>query len=146
KAVRPTEPAIAHDLSTANDLLSFAQEGLWFLWQLEPDATAYNRPTFLRLSGPLDCNAFERALNEVTKRHEILRAVFPDDDGKPRQVIQPWHFQPLPCENLSHLPVHSREKQLKELALAAAQQPFDLARGPVVRARLIQLRTEDHVL
>src|SRR4051812_37442267 len=79
----PALPPGSHD---TNDVLSFAQERLWFLWQLDPASTAYNRPTFLRLSGPLDYNAFEKALNAVTRRHEILRAFFREDDGEPRQL------------------------------------------------------------
>jgi aspartate racemase len=126
--------------------LSFAQERLWFLWQLEPAAPVYNRPTFLRLSGPLDHKTLERVLNEIPRRHEVLRAVFPAKDGKPYQIIQAWRPQPLPCENLSGLDFVRREEELRRLASSEATKPFDLIAGPVMRATLVELEREDHVL
>jgi amino acid adenylation domain-containing protein len=126
--------------------LSFAQERIWFLWQLEPDAPVYNRPAFLRLTGTLNHKALEEALNALRRRHEILRAAFPAENGKPAQVIQAWQHEPLFCEDLSHLPCDAREEELRRRSLAAAQQPFDLVRGPVMRAHLLGLDQEDHML
>ena len=84
--------------------LSFAQERLWFLDQLTPGTAAYNVPTAVRLQGRLDVAALERSLNEIVRRHEILRTTFVLQDEHPGQVIAPATPRPLPQVDLSGLP------------------------------------------
>ena len=126
--------------------LSFAQERLWFLDQIDPGSPLYNVPSGRRLHGPLDAAALERALREVVRRHEVLRTTFAVIDGSPVQVIHDEVDLRLPVEDLSALPETEREARVAEEAAAEARRPFDLARGPVLRARLLQLGPEEHVL
>ncbi|MFZ6030187.1 MAG: amino acid adenylation domain-containing protein [Chloroflexota bacterium] len=126
--------------------LSFSQQRLWFLAQLEPDSPAYNVPAAIRLRGRLDQQAFERSLNAVLLRHETLRTTFTLAEGQPVQVIAP--FTPLiPAQiDLEKLPADEQGKQVEALALAEAQKPFDLATGPLLRVSLLRLSENDHVL
>ncbi|HHH41043.1 MAG TPA: non-ribosomal peptide synthetase, partial [Chloroflexi bacterium] len=125
--------------------LSFAQQRLWFLDQLEPGSPFYNIPTAVRLTGPLDVAALERSLNEIVRRHEALRTTFPTVDGRPRQHIAPELTLPLPVIDLRGLPEAEREAQALRLATEEAQRPFDLAQGPLIRALLLQLDDDDHI-
>jgi amino acid adenylation domain-containing protein len=127
--------------------LSFAQERLWFLDQLEPGSAAYNMPAALRLRGRLDVSALARSIAEVVRRHEALRTTFEiGADGAPVQVIhaeeraQPGHV------NLRALSPSERESRAREEAAREAQAPFDLKDGPLVRAKLLELGDEEHVL
>ncbi|HSF38969.1 MAG TPA: non-ribosomal peptide synthase/polyketide synthase [Thermoanaerobaculia bacterium] len=124
--------------------LSFAQQRLWFLWQLEPDSPAYNNPKALRIRGDLDPGVVERTLGEIVRRHEVLRTTFPAVDGRPVQRIDPAARLPLPVEDLSHLP--DPEEQARRIAGAEARRPFDLAREIPVRGQLLLLAPRDHVL
>src|SRR5215207_7103671 len=126
--------------------LSYAQQRLWFLDQLEPGSITYNMPVAARLSGELDARALEAALNEIVRRHEVLRTTFVTSDGQPRQVISPALDLPLPLTDLSHLEEEEREEQVRRLALGEAQRPFDLSAGPLLRAELLRLSSEEHVL
>jgi len=138
----PPEPAPA-DLERP---LSFAQQRLWFLDQLEPDSPSYNTPSTLRLRGPLDVPALEASLNEIVSRHEVLRTTFPGVDGKPVAVVSSELRLELPIEDLSGLPPAGRWPEAMRRARKEAQAPFDLARGPLLRTRLLRLEDEDHVL
>jgi len=126
--------------------LSFAQQRLWFLDQLEPGSPFYNIPETVRLVGPLNVAAMEQSLNEVIRRHESLRTTFETVDGRPVQVIAPELTIPLPVVGLQHLPKAERETEALRLAQEEAQQPFDLARGPLLRACLLRLGEEDHII
>ncbi|HEX5706031.1 MAG TPA: amino acid adenylation domain-containing protein [Pyrinomonadaceae bacterium] len=126
--------------------LSFAQERLWFLDQLEPGNSAYNVPAALRLRGSLDVEALRRTLDEVVSRHEILRTTFAVVDGKPVQVVAPQAAPRLSVADLGHLPEAEREAESRRLASVEAQEPFDLARGPLLRTSLLRLGEDDHVL
>jgi len=126
--------------------LSFAQQRLWFLDQLEPGNPIYNIPSALRLRGPLDADALERTLGEIVRRHESLRTIFREEDGVPVQVIQPNQAIALPVLNLVELPEADKETEVDRLGSAEARKPFDLARGPLLRAALLRLGSEDHVL
>jgi amino acid adenylation domain-containing protein len=126
--------------------LSFAQRRLWFLDQLQPGNAAYNVPTVVRLSGPLDLDALEQALNMVITRHETLRTTIGMRDAEPVQVIVPALTLRLTVVDLeSHLTAE-RERAALEQAVAEAQRPFDLARGPLVRASVLRVEPYEHVL
>jgi len=124
---------------------SFAQQRLWFLDQLEPGRASYHIPAAVKLVGQLDTSALERALNEVVRRHEVLRTTLVSDGGIPRQVIAERLELPLAVEDLSRLPVDEREPYALRLICEEAERPFDLARGPLVRARLLRLDDQEHV-
>src|SRR6185436_9871880 len=126
--------------------LSFAQERLWFLDQLEPGGAAYNIPSALRLEGPLNVAALAGALSGVVRRHETLRTTFPAVDGAPVQRISPPASFPLAMVDLAGLPEAPREAEGARLAVEELRAPFDLARGPLVRASLVRLGEHGHLL
>ncbi|HEY3570035.1 MAG TPA: amino acid adenylation domain-containing protein, partial [Thermoanaerobaculia bacterium] len=126
--------------------LSFAQERLWFLEQLQPGTSAYNIPMLVRLRGPLSPAALASALREVVRRHQVLRVTFGDLDGQPAQWVSPEADLPLPLADLSALPEGVREPERRRLADREAQLPFDLARGPVLRGLLFRLDPGEHVV
>jgi amino acid adenylation domain-containing protein len=126
--------------------LSFAQQRLWFLDQAMPGGFAFNIAEAMRLRGILNVSALELTLNEVTRRHEVLRTTFLSINGHARQVIAPALKVNLPMVDLSKLPPEVRESEVLRLAELEAQRPFDLAHGPLVRAGLLRLAEDDHVL
>jgi len=126
--------------------LSFAQERLWFLDQLMPGHAFYNLSAAVRITGPMDREALEWSLNEMVRRHEILRTTFATVDGRPVQVIAPALTLTVPVVDLTDRPPSEREDEVHRLAHREAQRPFDLARGPLVRVGLLELGGEDHVL
>ncbi|HZB44769.1 MAG TPA: condensation domain-containing protein, partial [Pyrinomonadaceae bacterium] len=126
--------------------LSFVQQRFWFLDQLMPGSAAYNIPTAVRLSGTLDAAALERSFDEVVRRHEVLRTTFAVVEGRPRQVIAAESKTRLALVDLGARPAGEREAEAERLALEEAQEPFDLARGPLLRAKLLRLSPDDHVL
>ncbi len=126
--------------------LSSAQARIWFLDQLNPDSTAYIFPMFARVRGQLHISILKDALSGVVRRHEILRSIFPAQDGVPSQVILAPTEIELPLVELSNLVPAEREAAALRIAKAEAQKPFDLTQGPLLRARLLHLDTNDHVL
>jgi amino acid adenylation domain-containing protein/FkbM family methyltransferase len=126
--------------------LSFAQQRLWFLDQLEPGSSAYNMPAAVRLIGVLNVAALEQVLSEVVSRHEVLRTTFVAPAGEPVQVVAPPAPAPLPVMDLSALPEAEREAEAERLAAEEARRPFDLAAGPLSRASLIKLSAREHTL
>jgi len=126
--------------------LSMAQQRLWFSNQLEPDSPIYNLPTAVRLEGTLNVAAFRKSLNEVIRRHEALRTKFAEIDGQPVQIIAPALTLSLPEIDLRRLPHVEREREVSRLVAEEAQRPFDLTHGPLLRAGLLQLDAEDHVV
>lgn len=124
--------------------VSFAQERLWFVQQIDPDTAAYNIPAALQLSGPLDVAALERSLQEVIRRHEILRTSFRLINSAVVQVIAPSLSFALETINLSA--DADREKSVQALVREKAQQPFKLDEGPAWRAGLLRLGEQEHVL
>lgn len=125
--------------------LSFAQERLWFLDQLDPGSTAYNIYDQFEIDKPIDVDILQRSLDEVVRRHEILRTTFQNVDGLPVQVIGP----PVPFDlkfiDLTHLPIAERRPEAEKIAAEEARRPFDLAKGPLLRLKLLQLGTEHFV-
>jgi aspartate racemase len=126
--------------------LSFAQQRLWFLDQLEPHRAVYNIPDSHCFDGPLNLAALERSLSEIVRRHEILRTTFQTVAGEPVQVIAAPQPLRLEVTDLSHLPAPERKAEAQRLANEEAQQPFDLARGPLLRVQLLRLGEAEHVL
>jgi amino acid adenylation domain-containing protein/non-ribosomal peptide synthase protein (TIGR01720 family) len=125
--------------------LSFAQQRLWFLDQLGA-GVAYSIPWACRLDGSLDVAALEASLNEIVRRHEALRTTFPARDGRAEQVVAPELPVPLPVVDLRGLPDSAREPEARRLVEEEALRPFDLARGPLLRARLLRLGETEHIL
>ncbi|MBA3712218.1 MAG: amino acid adenylation domain-containing protein [Pyrinomonadaceae bacterium] len=126
--------------------LSFAQERLWFIDQLEPGGSAYNVPDTMRLTGHLNVEALRQALDGIVARHESLRTTFPVVQGRPAQVFAPSLNVALPIIDLGRLAESQREVEALRLVAEDVQRPFDLSRGPLVRARLFRLDEEEHIL
>jgi amino acid adenylation domain-containing protein len=126
--------------------LSFAQERLWFLDQLEPGSAVYNLPVAVRLDGELAPAVLAAAIERVAERHASLRTTIGTAKGHPVQVIAPRAALPLPLIDLTALAAGAREAAAERLAAAEALSPFDLARGPLARARLLRLDGRRHVL
>jgi amino acid adenylation domain-containing protein len=125
--------------------LSFAQQRLWFMDQLEPGNSAYNIPGAIRLSGELDITALERSLNEIVRRHESLRTTFAALDGQPAQIIAPHSPRTMPLLDLSELSETEREAQVGKLVAEVALRPFDLSRGSLFRICLLKLDETEHI-
>ena len=126
--------------------LSPAQTGLWLLDQLEPGSAAYNIPVRHDLKGNLDLGAFEWSLSEIVRRHEVLRTYYLRVDGRPVQKIAPPELFRIPIVDLQGLSEAAREQEVARLASAEAGQPFDLGKAPLIRARLLKLGQDEHVL
>jgi amino acid adenylation domain-containing protein len=126
--------------------LSFAQQRLWFLDQLQPGSSAYNLSRAVRLQGQLNLAALEQSFNEIIRRHEALRTAFVSVDGEPKQVILPEVSITLPVVNLQTLPPEAQETETKRWATIQAQYSFDLTTAPLLNALLLQLTEQEHVL
>jgi amino acid adenylation domain-containing protein len=126
--------------------LSFAQQRLWFIEQLEPGTHTYNVGRAVRLRGRLDVVALRRSLSAVVERHEALRTSFSAVDGMPVQVIAPATPLPLPIADLTGFPDAEREAQAQRLAEEEIRRHFDLTRAPLMWARLLKLAPQDHIL
>ncbi|SUC71225.1 pyoverdine non-ribosomal peptide synthetase PvdD [Pseudomonas aeruginosa] len=122
--------------------LSYAQERQWFLWQLEPESAAYHIPSVLRLRGRLDLDALQRSFDSLVARHETLRTRFRLDGDEARQEIAASMALPLDIVALGPLEEGALARQV-ETTIA---RPFDLERGPLLRASLLRLAEDDHVL
>ena len=125
--------------------VSFGQQRLWFLSQLEPGSSAYNIRRVWRLSGRLDREALSAGLSEVVRRHESLRTVFSERDGEAVQLVTPPREVDIPMRDLSDLPGDRAEGRAGEIVAEESERPFDLARGPLFRAILVRLSPNDHV-
>ncbi len=126
--------------------LSFSQQRLWFLDQFEGGSPLYNVPIGARLSGRLDADALRRALDEIVRRHEVLRTSFPMHGGEPFQQIADAAPLALTFDDLAALPHAEAEARLQWLAGDEAQTPFALATGPLIRARLLRVGEDEHVV
>ncbi|HEY0607284.1 MAG TPA: amino acid adenylation domain-containing protein, partial [Herpetosiphonaceae bacterium] len=126
--------------------LSFAQEQVWLLQELNPENQSYSAQATMRFSGTLDVAVLRSSLSEIVRRHEIFRTTFPLVDGSPVQLIHaPWPV-PLPVLDLEPLPSHERDAALKQAMHAEFHTPFDVNRLPLVRWRLVRLSADEHVL
>lgn len=126
--------------------LSFAQERLWFLNQLDPTSTAYNMHHAFRLRGPLDAAALEQAINVVIARHDILRTVFVTTAGKVTQRILSEIHLALDQVDLSSHPTIDQEVEVQHCAVDAARHRFDLTNGPLIYIGLLRLAADNHAL
>jgi amino acid adenylation domain-containing protein len=126
--------------------MSFTQQRLWFLDQLEPGGTVYNTPFVVQLSGKLNIEALESSLGEIIRRHEVLRATFCMVKGAPAQVIHPPQAFVLPVVELAHLPDGQPMAQVRKLASQENSKPFNLSRDSIVRAQLLKVAEDNHVL
>lgn len=125
---------------------SFAQQRLLILAQLEPESPAYNIPLAVRVTGLLDMDALRGSCDEIVRRHEVLRTTFGQDDGGLIQIVSPPVPLPWAVLDLSMIPETAKEVEVRRLALQEALTPFDLFRGPILRARLLHLSQEDRVV
>ncbi len=126
--------------------LSFAQQRLWLLDQLDPGTPVYNVPLALRLLGKVHALAFRQAISEIVRRHEALRTAFVTLDGVPSQKILPVGELPIPIIDLRSLSLNERRKKALSIVAEEAQRPFDLASGALLRAQLLQLDEDEYVL
>ncbi len=145
-ATAPPMPAILPTPRGAEAPLSFAQQRLWFLAQLEPGSPAYNIPAAVRLSGPLDVDRLKRGLAGIVRRHETLRTTFSARDGVPFQAVGEQGEISFAQVDLQALEPAGREARAREIAAIEARRPFDLQRGPLMRVALLRLDPDDHVL
>lgn len=123
--------------------LSFAQQRLWFLNQLEPDSPLYNVPAAVRLTGLLDVSALERSFEEVIRLHEVLRTSFATVDSQPVQIIHP---NPNFTLQIIDLQANPEQQEIHRLATLEALQPFDLTTAPLLRVKLLKLHPQEHIL
>ncbi|MGI9292095.1 MAG: condensation domain-containing protein, partial [Gammaproteobacteria bacterium] len=122
--------------------LSWSQQRLWFLDQLEPGSSAYNISWTVRLRGELDSGAMQSALDKLVQRHEVLHTRFPSDAGVPRQRIDQEAQVSIEYESL----LGAADEKLRARLARLASQPFDLSNGPVMRVHLIRLSADEHIL
>jgi amino acid adenylation domain-containing protein len=126
--------------------LSFSQQRLWLVLQLDPDNVSYNAPEALLLRGQLHVTALARSFSEIVRRHEALRTTFQAVSGEPRQVIGQPEPIPLDVIDLRQLPEPERDAKAKQLIDEEASLPFDLIRGPLLRVKLLKLKDDEHIL
>ena len=137
------------DIASRGDRLplSFAQQRLWFLDQLEPGSARYNVAHALQITGCLDAQTLQRSLSEIVKRHESLRTVFTVIDGQPSQKILPIVTVELPVIDLREIVARANQSlALQQVIAEEAHRPFDLACGPLIRCKLLVLGEEQYVL
>ena len=129
-----------------NLTLSFAQERLWFIDQLQPDSSIHNMRAAFLLKGSLNVAVLEQSLREIVRRHEILRTTFAAVDGMPVQVISPYIDLKLPVIDLIGVPDSERDIQVEQITRQEFEQPFDLAKVPLWRFKLLRLAEEEYLL
>ncbi|HXD13379.1 MAG TPA: condensation domain-containing protein [Xanthobacteraceae bacterium] len=146
KAGRAGQPQIARVSRNEPLPASPAQERLWTLQQAVPDLPFFNILYALRITSPFDTALLERSLNEIVRRHEILRTTIDLAGGREIQVIAPQLTVPLAIDDLRKLPTSKREKAAHRLIQAELTHSFDLARGPLIRAHIVRLAEDEHLL
>jgi hypothetical protein len=126
-------------------MLSFAQERLWYMDQLAPGTSVYNTPLVLKLQGNLDVDSFQRALDSVVQRHEVLRTAFLSRGGRPLPLVLKTRTVDLRTTDLRHLPLPQREAEAKRLIREEGARPFNLARDAVSRSFLFRLGEQEYI-
>lgn len=126
--------------------LSYSQQVYWLVEQQHPGTGLYNTPRIFRVRGPVDAAVLERSLNELRRRHEILQVRFVQREQGPVQVLEPVAPLQLVITDLSAMESGARERAAMDIALQTVREPFDLERGPTLRARLVRLGEEYYLL
>jgi amino acid adenylation domain-containing protein len=126
--------------------LTFSQESLWFLQQLDPENNAYNSSQILKITGGIDPDSMSQALNELVRRHEPLRTIYPSEGGKPVQVVQPFVPFALPIVDYTQFAEDDRRIAVEKYLKENGNRPFDLQHGPVNRAALLHLSETEDIL
>jgi amino acid adenylation domain-containing protein len=126
--------------------LSFAQQRLWFLQELEPQSVAYTVPAVVQLDGELDLTALEQSFTELKRRHEILRTTFKSFDGRPVQVVASADTVRVPVVDLEELDAVEKQLEVRRLVECEALRPFNLSSGPLMRLALVRVNRTRHVL
>jgi amino acid adenylation domain-containing protein len=139
-------PPLRRRSRTESSPLSFAQQRLWFIDQLEPGTSVYNIPGAVKLEGCLNLETLERVINEIVRRHEALRTRIEADEGEPIQVIDEWEQRRLEVEDLTGLVREVREEEIHRIAREEAGLGFDLRRGPLLRVKALKLEEDEHVV
>ena len=125
--------------------LSYNQQGLWVLNQLMPGESVYHSPTAARLTGELDVPALQQAVQAIVARHDGLRTIFEIVDGEPMQVVRDITLE-VPVIDLSASAEDQREAEALNILRHDARRPFDLSQGPLIRAVIVRMREDDHIL
>lgn len=126
--------------------LSFSQQRLWFLDQLEPNTPLYNIPSVARLRGPLNVAALQLALDTIVERHESLRTRFVNQGGHPAQVFDEQARLRLQVQDLSGILETARDAELQRRVEQEVRRPFNLSTDQLIRASLLKLKPDEHVL
>jgi len=126
--------------------LSFSQERLWVLAQLNPGGSEFNVPYAFRVTGNLNVRAMSRTLGEIRRRHVVLRTTFCNVDGKSTQVVQPATDYSIPVADLCEFSPDEKESKVSSMINDEAKRPFDLSNGPLFRSELLKLGEHDHIL
>ncbi|WET81659.1 amino acid adenylation domain-containing protein [Amycolatopsis sp. QT-25] len=137
-----TDPVTA---AAGHSSLSHGQEGIWFVHRLRPASQAYNTGAAYRIHGALRADVLISGFDEVLDRHEVLRSAIVTVDGTPRAIRVPRHLTRIRVKELDAVPVHDRERRIKEFVDDQAGRPFDLTTGPLLRASLLRFSDHDHV-
>ncbi|MFN6461434.1 MAG: non-ribosomal peptide synthetase [Nostoc sp. DedVER02] len=142
----PSISLTQQDKNTSIQPLSFAQQGLWFINQLNPDTPTYNIPIVITFKGCINLAALQDSLNEIIRRHEVLRTSFVVVDGEPVQVINQAVPLTLVVEDLGSLSDSDRTQEAQRLAIELAQQPFDLSAQSLLRAKILKINEKNYQL
>jgi amino acid adenylation domain-containing protein len=126
--------------------LSFSQERLWFLAQLNHKNMAYFVPRVLHLKGEIRVSLFERVFTEILRRHEILRTVFDVVNGRPVQRVRPPYEMKIPVHDLSRFEGESQREKIGQVVLEEGQKKFDFFKGPLIRLNIMKLKEDEHLL
>ena len=137
---------IIHSATREPAPLSFAQTRMWLLDRITPGSAAYNISNSVRLDGPLDTAALEWAINEIIRRHEILRTTFEEIDGEPRQRVHPFKHRTLECDDCAGMDQLEIQRRVEANLQEFAQSGYDLAKGPLIRFKLLKESDDSHVL
>src|SRR5258708_32802164 len=124
---------------------SLAQQSFWYLDRLEPGNPCWNIAVRFRILGPLDVSNLERSVNEILRRHEILRTSFAIVEGSLAQIVHAEGTIPLPLDDISHLAPDARDAEEERRTIADASMPFDLKTGPLLKVRLLKLAEQEHM-
>ncbi|MFN6559095.1 MAG: amino acid adenylation domain-containing protein [Nostoc sp. ChiSLP01] len=142
----PSLSLIQQEKNTSHHPLSFAQQGLWFINQLTPDTPTYNIPIVINFKGCINLTALQDSLNEIIRRHEVLRTSFTLIDGQPIQVVNQAVPVTFAVEDLRFLSENERTQEARRLATEFAKQPFDLSAESLLRSKILQLNDRNYQL